>query len=457
MLRIDTGSVILVAMSNKTNETNEAARYTPVKNGLRQALNTGIFYLFVKVGGQLFRDCCNTQDRRQAEQFLADKRAELDRAKASGVDLKNTTTWSHFEGLYRTHLEHRVNLGEDHEEGLKESSALTYRQGLDRWHKLWPEVGDVAIRSITDAKIVERLEPIRGKISRTQFNRTYLALDEVFKIALREKAILVNPLQYVKRSSKRLEPRHIPERAEWDRFINYILNEPGYKNAWKRQVVDFLQGLCVTGLRLSEARAALKEDVKIWADKDGVKRGTFSVRDGKTKTSIRTFDLIPPAITVIEHLLATYPKGRSLFPILKCYATFVHVCGKHGLNLSVLDKKGNAKPIRYTHHTCRHVFATLCIENGVDDRTISHWLGHNDGGLLVAKTYGHLRRERAQEQAAKVTNVPLIGFEAQQQAATAPIDAAAQIAALRAQLAALEAVVTQQPQPENVIKLSRVA
>ena len=58
---------------------------------------------------------------------------------------------------------------------------------------------------------------------------------------------------------------------------------------------------------------------------------------------------------------------------------------------------------RITHHDFRHLFATRCIEAGVDVSTVSRWLGHSDGGALAMRTYGHLRQDHSQAQAAKVT------------------------------------------------------
>jgi integrase len=58
---------------------------------------------------------------------------------------------------------------------------------------------------------------------------------------------------------------------------------------------------------------------------------------------------------------------------------------------------------RLTHHDFRHLFATICIESGVDIPTVAGWLGHHDGGVLAMQTYGHLRREHSQLAAAKVT------------------------------------------------------
>jgi integrase len=59
--------------------------------------------------------------------------------------------------------------------------------------------------------------------------------------------------------------------------------------------------------------------------------------------------------------------------------------------------------VRITHHDLRHLFATICIESGLDIPTVSRWLGHKDGGALAMKTYGHFRAEHSAAQALKVS------------------------------------------------------
>ncbi len=59
--------------------------------------------------------------------------------------------------------------------------------------------------------------------------------------------------------------------------------------------------------------------------------------------------------------------------------------------------------VRITHHDLRHLFATLCIESGVDIPTVSRWLGHKDGGALAMKVYGHLRDQHSVAMAQRVT------------------------------------------------------
>jgi integrase len=51
----------------------------------------------------------------------------------------------------------------------------------------------------------------------------------------------------------------------------------------------------------------------------------------------------------------------------------------------------------------RRLFITRAVERGLDFKVISATQGHNDGGVLVAKTYSHLRPEHFEEMAAKLT------------------------------------------------------
>jgi integrase len=61
---------------------------------------------------------------------------------------------------------------------------------------------------------------------------------------------------------------------------------------------------------------------------------------------------------------------------------------------------------QFSHHDFRHMFATTCIEAGVDIPTVSRWLGHKDGGALAMKVYGHLRADHSAAQIRKVNFEP---------------------------------------------------
>ena len=84
------------------------------------------------------------------------------------------------------------------------------------------------------------------------------------------------------------------------------------------------------------------------------------------------------------------PLTAKVFRVREAQRSIDNACKKLGMK-------------RITHHDLRHLYATACIESGVDIPTVSRWLNHKDGGALAMRTYGHLRREHSQAQAKRVT------------------------------------------------------
>ena len=81
--------------------------------------------------------------------------------------------------------------------------------------------------------------------------------------------------------------------------------------------------------------------------------------------------------------------ANPVMPVHECQGAINSACKSLGIT-------------RFTHHDLRHLFATRCIESGVDIPTVSRWLGHKDGGALAMKTYGHLRDQHSANMAQKV-------------------------------------------------------
>ncbi len=96
---------------------------------------------------------------------------------------------------------------------------------------------------------------------------------------------------------------------------------------------------------------------------------------------------------LLEARRAARPDEVSKKPIMRVFE-----CQK---SIDRAAKLAGAK--RITHHDLRHLFATRCIENGVDIPTGSRWLGHQDSSALCMKTYGQLRDEHSSDEAKKVT------------------------------------------------------
>jgi integrase len=106
--------------------------------------------------------------------------------------------------------------------------------------------------------------------------------------------------------------------------------------------------------------------------------------------------LIPDARALFQRMRSERSSeslNTKVFRVNECQKALDRACKKVGTD-------------RITHHDLGHLFATRCIESGVDVPTVSRLLGHKDGGALAMKTYGHLRREHSIAQAQRVTFAP---------------------------------------------------
>jgi integrase len=161
-----------------------------------------------------------------------------------------------------------------------------------------------------------------------------------------------------------------------------------------RNCADFVAGLAYSGMRKGEANALEWRDLDFEAS-EIVVRGdaVFGTKGGE---GWRRVPMIPDARALFERLRAERshePSDGKVFQVRECQKALDRAAKKVGAH-------------RITHHDLRHLFATRCIESGVDIPTVSRWLGHKDGGALLMKTYGHLRREHSQAQAQRVTFAP---------------------------------------------------
>jgi integrase len=87
--------------------------------------------------------------------------------------------------------------------------------------------------------------------------------------------------------------------------------------------------------------------------------------------------------------LRTISEGPLVLPQAECKRALRTACERAGLPY-------------LSHHDFRHLFATRCIQSGVDLPTVARWLGHSDGGALLGKVYFHLADAHSRSMAARV-------------------------------------------------------
>jgi integrase len=212
-----------------------------------------------------------------------------------------------------------------------------------------------------------------------------------------------------KDSSSAIEVETIPQGADsfnqpkdppkvWNKTEKFNAMVEEMRNGhgrFSRDCADFVEGLAYAGMRKGEANALEWRDLDFGDANKVVVRGdaVFGTKGGE---GWRRAPLIPDVRTLFERLRserAHEPLDAKVFQVRECQKALDRAC-----------KKVDAH--RITHHDLRHLFATRCIESGVDIPTVSRWLGYKDGGVLAMKTYGHLCREHSQAQALKVTFAP---------------------------------------------------
>jgi integrase len=113
---------------------------------------------------------------------------------------------------------------------------------------------------------------------------------------------------------------------------------------------------------------------------------------GTKNWTVRHVPMIPEMRQLLLDLRETRaeePATARVMQVRECQGAITSACKRLGIP-------------RFTHHDLRHLFATRCIESGVDIPTVSRWLGHKDGGALAMKVYGHLRDQHSVNMAQKV-------------------------------------------------------
>jgi integrase len=284
---------------------------------------------------------------------------------------------------------HLQNLNDNY--GIKPLTRHYWGQRLAALQKSWPGLNETEIRKITQANCKQWASTYAKTASPTNYNNTAALLRHVLNVAIEAGVIYSNPAAGLKRAAIRGKEIALPT---IDKFNALIAEMRAGHSRDSINCADFAVGLAFTGCRLGEAREITWRDVDFDA-------GEIIVRsDANTGTKnweLRHVPLIPDARGLFQQMRSERPGeplDAKVFRVGECQKALDRACKKVGTD-------------RITHHDLRHLFATRCIESGVDIPTVSRWLGHKDGGALAMKTYGHLRREHSIAQAQRVTFTPV--------------------------------------------------
>ena len=339
---------------------------------------------------------------------LADEAARIGRQRGAVVHVEaGKATVGELMEIYRE----RIRGNPD----FKPRSIESRLTGVRKLQKTWPDIDVLEPKQITPAAIfswVSRFKSegtgfvapgaktVRKGNSATSVNLAIDTLRALLDIAIERGQIHANPV-LVRPPTGRLKKKVtakkliLPSMAEVEKLIVGIENN-GAIGGWGIEAADFCRFLMMSGVRVGEV------SLITWSCVDW-ERQQLRIPGTKTETSYRFIPLFSELKALLKKIIGRRqaaarfaPNGEALiqpvdpiFRIGECQKSIDAACRKCGIQ-------------RITHHDFRHLFATICIESGVDIPTVAGWLGHSDGGVLAMKTYGHLRLEHSQWSARKV-------------------------------------------------------
>ncbi len=339
--------------------------------GLMQYLPSGIYFARVKADGTVKRASLETDVLTTAKDRLRLKIKELRKPPAE------VGTFAEARLLYLADI--------DNDHALSPETKRYWHYRVAALLKSWPGLDKLRLDKISESQCRQWGKRFAGEFEAVNFNNTLGALRNILKrggIGHDQ-----NPAMKLKRLGAKQKEMTLPETEQFDAIVNAVRTAGARQS---KDCADLVSFLAFSGCRISEAQQVT------WGDVD-FERGEIRVHNAKrSKTTsandLRHVPIIPAMRQLLERLQKEQgPKPNHRVCVLgECEKSLTNACAKVGVS-------------RITHHDLRHLFATRCIEAGVDIPIVSRWLGHVDGGALAMKVYGHLRHAHSQQSARLVT------------------------------------------------------
>lgn len=354
-----------------------AWRSFPKVPNLLQYASTGLYYARVQVNGKNIRTSLKTKVWSTAKLRLRDFLNAQIRAPRNVESVAFTQAVETFKAELKN------------ETSLKESSKQFRLWCIATLRNHWPELWQRNIDTITPEDCKAWAARVHPQVSAQYYNNLLgtlkLILATGIALHLRQGGNpQANPARELPLARIRKKDLTLPEGGDFQRLVKKLAENGGTQG---QQLAQQLEFLAYSGMRaFSEAAWVTWDDIDFERE-EIVVRG--DPQTGTKNSEIRRIPLIADMRQLLDRLRPATPPTGSVMKIRRCEVRLRQACKETGIPAITL-------------HDLRHLFATRCIESGVDIPTVSRWLGHKDGGTLAMKTYGHLRNEHSKAMAKRV-------------------------------------------------------
>ena len=285
-----------------------------------------------------------------------------------------------------------------HCEALQNKSKNTIHRERSCVNNLNSAIGELRLRQINKA-VVMRYMAARKKqeMSSRSVNLEIVTLRNVLRHAIAEGLLPNLQIEGVEWLHQEAKKRRLVSYAEIERVCEAAL---AHVPITGQMLSDFIRLMASAGGRRTETLRLR------WADVD-FGRGQLTIgSDNQTKNrKSRVVDFNGKLKAHLSDMIKRrQPDSEFLFPSPRRGESDVPTVT---LNKALSTAREESGVQDFTCHLCRHFFISYCVMSGIDFMTIAKWVGHQDGGILIGKVYGHLSNEHAQRQAQRVNFGPV--------------------------------------------------
>ncbi len=347
----------------KRDQKGEWIRVAPC---LYRYRGSGVYYAVVRRSGKLIRRSLEVDKLEVAKRELRDF---LARQENTAADAHKT----HFDDHMREFLESRTGASK---------TLKRYRQLMEHVNANWPGGAHQILSKVDHGQCTKWLSFWNGKVAAYNHARQWLL--SFFDFAVANRKIPRSPLdkRLVKAVRRPKVIRNAPTPEEFEAILTEVRSQPFTDHG--DDSADVLEFMGRAGVGQAETSGLKHEHVSLEA-------GTIKLFRVKTQTSFQ-IPIFPKLRPLLEKLKTANPDvlpSEKVFKISDPKKALATACKR-------------LKLPSFSQRALRRMFIINALKRGVAVKTISKWQGHQDGGVLILKTYSEIIENDVHQEAANL-------------------------------------------------------
>lgn len=342
-------------------------RYVRVGECLYRQTADNVYYYKGQINGREFTRSLRTKDRALAQRRATDFRRDQEQLDVNA----GKVTLAALVELYTAAMQAK---------GQAPRTLIGKQHILKQISDHWPTGKFTPIHAIKPSDCDRWLG--RYSFGAATRNAYLWLLKDLFRFALRDRLMIASPADHLS-GAKREDPLRLTPTLEQFQAIIASVRAQQFNGHRANDSADFLEFLGLAGLGQAEASALTRGDVDFDAQQ-------IAIRRRKTSHRFR-IPIYPQLQPLLVRLCADKRHDEKLLKIADAKKALSAACRRLGCP-------------KFSQRSLRRMFITQAIERGVDVKVIAGWQGHRDSGVLILRTYSHLRPEHSQRMAKLMTN-----------------------------------------------------